>query len=327
MLNATHQLGGPAPFERALGPELLAKIRALVAQEVVLRERSKAPDAECSARGPVPVPLKEELSVPVLDSLGGKVAGSSAGPASRWGVPMPNLSVEVSPNRSVTLDEVVYGYDLLFEAMHLFSYVSWGRVPMQQDPNDALAIADLIGRVQPDCFVELGTNTGGGAIFYAEVMRGYVSRPLVVTVDVHPPTQNWDRHGATLCPHCVPATCHPSWGEAGFIQFLQGFTQDPDVVAEIERRLSVQQCQRTIVMHDSDHRRETVARDLQIYHRFVSPRSYLIVQDTKLSRMRGSRYSTLEAVHAFLDSPAGRGRFVVDKSFEYLLFSQHHDGF
>eukprot|EP00971_Amphidinium_carterae_P345034 6485758-Amphidinium_carterae.1 len=58
------------------------------------------------------------------------------------------------------VQQVVYGYDLLFEAMHLFSYVSWGRVAMQQDPSDALAIADMISRVQPDCFVELGTNTG-----------------------------------------------------------------------------------------------------------------------------------------------------------------------
>jgi len=99
------------------------------------------------------------------------------------------------------------------------------------------------------------------------------------------------------------------------------------VIEEVERLLSERQCQRTVVMHDSDHRRATVVQDLGIYHRFVSQNSYLIVQDTKLSRMRGGRYSTLEAVNEFLESPEGRGRFVIDKTFEYMLFSHHHNGF
>lgn len=295
---------------------------------------------ECHAnRGPMDVEVARDITLPVLDSLGGKVvdvwrqnntaaAGASTRheSANRWGVPMPNVTVEVAPGRVLTLDEVIYGYDMLFEAMHLFSYVSWGRVAMQQDPADALAIADLLGRVQPDCFVELGTNTGGGAVFYAEVMRGYRPRPLVVTIDVHSPELNWDRFAATACPHCVPVTCHPTWREPGLISFVQGFSQDPRVVSDVERLLAERSCQRTVVMHDSDHRRATVLQDLQIYHRFVQPRSYLVVQDTKLSRMRGGRYSTLEAVEDFLASPAGQG-FAVDKTFEYLLFSHHHSGF
>jgi len=35
----------------------------------------------------------------------------------------------------------------------------------------------------------------------------------------------------------------------------------------------------------------------------------------------------MEAVKNFLASPAGKGRFVLDKTFEYLLFSHHHNGF
>lgn len=282
-------------------------------------------EVQCDVvRGPVPIKVTEELSLPVLDKLGGKVVSVSEA-ANQWGVPMANYTVEVSPGKTLTLDEIVYGYDLLFEAMHLFSYVSWGRVPMQQDPQDAMTIADLLGRLQPDCFVELGTNTGGGAIFYAEVMQHYVPRPLVVTIDVHVPTQNWDRFASKACPHCIPVTCHPLWN-TGLIQFVQGYSQEPRVVEEVEGHLKARQCRRTVVMHDSDHRRTTIERDLEIYHRFVQPGSYLIVQDTKLSRMRGARYSTLEAVTDFLQTPAGTD-FRIDKTFEYLLFSHHHNGF
>jgi len=267
--------------------------------------------------------------LPVLDDLGGLVLpkGTPNMSANAWGVPMPNITVEVAPGKKLTVDEVGYGYDLVFEALHLFSYVSWGRVPMQQDPNDALAIADLLARLQPDCFVELGTNTGGGAIFYAEVMKQYQSKPLVVTIDVHEPTLNWDRFATKVCPHCVSVDCHPAWHEKGLIEFVKGMSQDDHVVKEVEQHLLNRKCQRTVVMHDSDHRGFAVERDLQIYHRFVGPGSYLIVQDTKLSRMRGGRYQTMEAVRNFLASPAGRDRFVLDKTFEYLLFSHHHNGF
>lgn len=301
------------------------------------KQSDTAPE-DCAGRGPLLVTPQQDLGIPILDNLGGKVkltqdmspsnvTGKTMVPKSnRWGVPMPNVTVEVAPGRVLTVDEIVYGYDLLFEAMHLFSYVSWGRVAMQQDPNDALVIADLLGRVQPDCFVELGTNTGGGAVFYAEVMRGYDPRALVVTVDVHDPKLNWDRFAKTACPQCLPVTCHPAWREPGLIKFVQGYTQEPRVIDEVDRLLKERQCKRTVVMHDADHRRATVLEDVRAYHKFVPVGSYLIVQDTKLSRMRGGRYSTLEAVEDFLASE-GRGRFVVDKTFEYLLFSHHHNGF
>merc|ERR1712093_522026 len=98
------------------------------------------------------------------------------------------------------------------------------------------------------------------------------------------------------------------------------------IVDEVERLLAKRECKRTVVMHDSDHRGFAVERDLQIYYKFVQPGSYLIVQDTKLSRMRGGRYQTLEAVRNFLGTPAGQN-FVMDRTFEYLLFSHHHSGF
>eukprot|EP00929_Paragymnodinium_shiwhaense_P091158 TRINITY_DN51195_c0_g1_i1.p1 TRINITY_DN51195_c0_g1~~TRINITY_DN51195_c0_g1_i1.p1 ORF type:complete len:438 (+),score=95.49 TRINITY_DN51195_c0_g1_i1:73-1386(+) len=293
----------------------------------------KGLDEMCSGgRPPVNLKASPHVTVPVLDALDGKVKGPGfydIDPVmpNRWGVPMANVTVEVSPGRILTVDEIVYGYDLVFEAMHLFSYVSWGRVPMQQDPTDAMAIADLIGRLQPDCFVELGTNTGGGAVFYAEVMKQYQPNPLVVTIDVHSPLKNWDRFAAKACPHCVPVTCHPIWNEPGLIEFVQGYTHDPIVIAKVRSLLAERKCKRTIVMHDSDHRQETILKDLAIYHEFVQVGSYLVVQDTKLSRMRGVRYGTLEAVHKFLETPAGKGHFQVDKTFEYLLFSHHHDGF
>lgn len=130
-----------------------------------------------------------------------------------------------------------------------------------------------------------------------------------------------------MCPHCVPATCHPTWSqELGIIRFIQGFSNDASVLTGVESALKERSCKRVVVMHDSDHRKQTVRSDLSLYNRFVTVGSYLIVQDTKLSRMLGGRYNTMEAVTEFLQEE-GKGKFEIDKRFEFLLFSHHHNGF
>merc|ERR1712113_325858 len=52
-----------------------------------------------------------------------------------------------------------------------------------------------------------------------------------------------------------------------------------------------------------------------------------IVQDTKMTRMYGANGNgyPLKALESFLDGQ-GKGRYVVDKQYEYALYSQHHNG-
>ena len=49
------------------------------------------------------------------DGMGGKVApaGKEAPNMKQnaWGVPMPNITVEVSPGKKLTVDELVYGFE------------------------------------------------------------------------------------------------------------------------------------------------------------------------------------------------------------------------
>jgi cephalosporin hydroxylase len=61
----------------------------------------------------------------------------------------------------------------LFEMREMHSTVTFMGIAMQQDPSDALAIADLLWRVKPRLLIELGSSSGGGSLFYARVMRGY----------------------------------------------------------------------------------------------------------------------------------------------------------
>ena len=88
--------------------------------------------------------------------------------SSRFGTSGPALPVE----------DLVRGYEELFQATKLHSVTRWLGVPLQQDPSDAFAIADLLWRLQPDLVIELGTSGGGSAAFYAQA-RGRRAMPTL----------------------------------------------------------------------------------------------------------------------------------------------------
>ena len=81
-----------------------------------------------------------------------------------------NISVPLQRGTCRSIDEIVQGYQVLFERTSAFSYTNFLGVPLQQDPNDAFAIMDLIWRLKPDLILELGTAGGGSSFFYGTIM-------------------------------------------------------------------------------------------------------------------------------------------------------------
>ena len=63
-------------------------------------------------------------------------------------------------------------------------------VSNQQDPLDAIAIADMLWRVQPDLVIELGTSGGGSAFYYSHIMERYNPSARLLTID--PAAGPWD---------------------------------------------------------------------------------------------------------------------------------------
>ena len=71
------------------------------------------------------------------------------------------------------------------------------------------------------------------------------------------------------------------------------------------------------MIEDSNHQKRTVAENLAAYHRFVTPGSYFIVQDTRV-------VEPVNAIKPFLrDHPC----FVVDRRPEYYYITQHWGGY
>ena len=245
-------------------------------------------------------------------------------------VPKGSWKVRVAPNKMVTMDEVCFAYDVWFEENQVFQYMSWMGVYVQQDPADAFAIQQMLWKVKPDLVIEVGTNTGGGAIFYATIMKAYNPHAKIVTLDVVPEPRNWNVKNAHRCENCTLIQGHPWWND-GMITYIQGRVTERETRDKVDA--FVRKAKTVLVIEDASHRYPDTLRNIEAIHQWVTPGSYLLVQDTKMDRFvagLGKRYGNLKfgpmrSVDEFLAKH--KDEFVIDRRFEYLLYSQHHRGY
>ena len=203
-----------------------------------------------------------------------------------------------------------YDYQYMFE---------WMGRPIIQDPQDICAIQEIIWRCQPDAVIETGIARGGSLVLsasimasigYSEMLRGEtpISRTVIgVDIDIRPHNRQ------AIEAHAL----------APMIQLIQGSSIDPDVLADVKQRLEGKN--RILVLLDSNHTRDHVFEELNLYAPFVSPGSAIFVMDTgiefapidsfNVTRPWGPGNSPLTAVDDFLASSAGAG-FSKDLSIE-----------
>jgi cephalosporin hydroxylase len=229
-----------------------------------------------------------------------------------------------SGSKVLTVDDIIVGYQRLFEFNKLYSYTNFFGVPLQQDPNDAFAIMDLLWRLKPDLLIELGTGGGGSTFFYATVMTAYNPNAHVISMD---PMRSFDWNQdnvGKVCRHCVYARDTAMW-KSGSISF---FPSNPkDMVDKVASMIKEWGSKCVVVVDDSNHLTEIVRDNLRNYARFVTNGSYFLVQDMKLKRIWAASSPALphKAVDSFLDSELGRN-FRIDRTFEYYLYTQHARG-
>eukprot|EP00760_Papus_ankaliazontas_P001100 PhM_4_TR10384/c4_g1_i1/m.31108 len=244
-------------------------------------------------------------------------------------VPKGSWRVRVSENKWVTMDEVAFAYDVWFEENRRFQYMSWLGVFIQQDPMDAFVIQEMLYRVKPDLVIEIGTNTGGGAIFYSSIMRAYNPDGKIVTLDVVPKPRNWNARNSHNCVGCIMGPDHPWWSD-GMIHYIHGRVTEQETRDKVQK--FVDKAKTVLVIEDASHRYPDTLENIEATYHWVTPGSYLLVQDTKMDRfvtglgVRHGKYKfgPMRSVDEFMMKHSDK--FVIDRRFEYLLYSQHHRG-
>ena len=176
---------------------------------------------------------------------------------------------------------------------------SWLGVPTQKCPFDLWVYQEILYEQRPDVIIESGTCLGGSALFLASICD-LLDHGRVITVDIE------DKK--------VPVRHRR-------VTYLHGSSTSEAVVQRVAG--SIGTAEKVMVILDSDHSKEHVLNELRLYSRYVTPRCYLIVEDTNLGgRPAAPDFGPgpAEAVQQFLD---GNQDFVVDRSREkfYLTFN------
>jgi cephalosporin hydroxylase len=209
----------------------------------------------------------------------------------------------------------------LFDRVNDYRYsynFTWLGRPVIQYPQDLVALQEIIWRVKPDVIVETGIAHGGSLVFSASMLELLGGDGEVVGVDIE------------IRPHNREAIeTHPM---ARRIAMIEGSSVDDDVVAQVRERVAGRE--RVLVVLDSNHTHEHVARELELYGELVTPGSYLVVMDTVIDDMPAEAFpdrpwgpgnNPKTAVHEFL---ARSDRFEIDREIsDKLLITVAPDGY
>lgn len=201
-------------------------------------------------------------------------------------------------------------HELFYKSDGAYWKNQWLGVSTLQNPNDVWITQEIITDVKPDFLVETGTYHGGSAALWAMVLDQVNPGGRVITIDIE------DKIAA--------ARDLPIFQQK--VDFLLGSSTAPEIIDEVKRRV---QDKTVMVLLDSNHTKEHVLKELELYSPLVPVGSYIVVQDTNVNGHpiypKGfSGPGPWEAVQEFL---ASDDHFQSDRSRERLLFTMHPRGY
>ena len=149
---------------------------------------------------------------------------------------------------------------------HRYAYLwSFMGVPIIQMPADIAALQEVIWETKPDIIIETGVARGGSLVFSAAMLT-LIGKGKVIGIDIDIRAHNRD----TIEKHPM----------ASRITLIEGSSVDPETIARV--RSHIPEGSRVMVVLDSDHSYDHVAKELELYHELVTSGQYLIVADTLL---------------------------------------------
>ncbi len=170
-------------------------------------------------------------------------------------------------------------------------------------PLDLWTYQEILHEVQPELIIETGTYRGGSALFLASICD-LLRKGEVVTIDSA-------RQGG-----------RPRHRR---ITYLTGSSTSDKILRQVRRRARGKST--VLVILDSGHGKDHVLAELHAYAPFVTPGSYLVVEDTNLNGLpveSDHGPGPAEAVAAFLE---GNEAFIRDESREKFMLTFNPGGY
>jgi cephalosporin hydroxylase len=197
-------------------------------------------------------------------------------------------------------------HKLYYDAYHFGKTIGntfWMGVPIAKCPFDLWVYQELIHELKPDAIIETGTSHGGSALFLAH-MCDLVKNGKVITVDI---------------------STNPARPKHPRITYLVGSS----VSESIEKRIKAfaKGARRVLLILDSDHRRDHVLRELQLYAPLVTKGSYAIVEDSNINGHPVVPYFGPGPMEALKDYLKENKDFAIDKEREKFYLTMNPGGY
>ncbi len=180
---------------------------------------------------------------------------------------------------------------------------TWLGVHIKKCPFDTWMYQEILFAVKPDIIIECGTFRGGSAYFLA-TLCDLMQKGRIVTIDIE------EFSGRPVHPR---------------IKYLTGSAVDDAIIKAVEDE--VKDSRTVLVILDDDHTKDHVLKEMNIYSKFVTTGSYLLVED---SNVNGHPVNPefgpgpFEAIDEFLKS---NKQFEIDKSKEKFYMTFNPNGY
>jgi cephalosporin hydroxylase len=206
----------------------------------------------------------------------------------------------VAERPSAAVDHAAPFQAALIQKTDNYQNVTWLGEPIWQSVLDVWALQETVFEVKPELIIECCTFKGGSSYFFAHLFD-LMGKGRVITVDIE------KQHNLS----------HPR------VTYLIGDCASPEIVQQI-RTVRDTITGPVMVVLDSDHSAAHVKKELDAYASFVTPGSFLHVQDGVIDTQPmfgGLRPGPLRAIEAFMPE---HPEFEVDLARSEKFLITHH---
>ncbi len=176
---------------------------------------------------------------------------------------------------------------------------TWMGRPIIQLPEDMIRIQEVIYKVRPDVIIETGVAHGGSLIYYASLCKAMeTGRIIGIDIDIRAHNRR------AIENHEL----------SSFITLIQGDSLSPPVVRQVGSLL--RDGEAVLVILDSNHAKQHVLDELELYHGFVTQGSYIVATDGSMKDLYDVPRGKAEWVW---DHPAAAALEFVSKHNEFVL--------
>ena len=164
-------------------------------------------------------------------------------------------------------------------------------------PTDLWIYQEILYDVRPDLIIETGTMYGGSALFLATICDA-IKKGSIVSIDINR---------------------KDSFPDHERIKYITGSSTNEKIVNQVKNMIKTND--KVMVILDSDHTKNHVLNEMEVYSRLVSKDSYLIVEDTAINGHPVEPNfgdGPMEAVNEFLKT---HDEFEIDKDKEKFLLT------